>query len=169
MILDKFELTKVDQSANEVLVNLMELYLHDMAEWFQFDTHPDGRYTYDTSNVWNKGMDVYFCYAGTIPVGFAIIDTAERFSSDPTMRDMDEFFIVRRYRRLGLGQAFATALWQLYSGAWIVRVFQKNLPAVPFWRSAIGKHTAGEFQEEVCEINNGVWSHFTFQHVLDKP
>ena len=27
----------------------------------------------------------------------------------------------------------------------------------------------GEFQEEVCEINNGIWTHFTFQHVLDKP
>lgn len=163
MILDRFQVTQVDQSANDILVNLMELYLHDMAEWFQFDTHPNGLYTYDTSNVWKKGMDVYFCYAGTIPVGFGIIDTAERFSNDPTMRDMDEFFIVRRYRRLGLGQAFATYLWQEYPSPWIVRVYQKNLPALSFWRSAISKHTGGDYQETICEIDDGIWSHITFQ------
>ena len=162
MLLDRFQVIRVDQAADGVLTNLMELYLHDMAEWFQFDNHPDGRYGYDTQNLWDKGMDVYFVYSGNNPIGFGIIDTAERFSDDPTMHDMDEFFVIRRYRRSGLGHAFATYLWKQYTGTWIVRVYHRNQPALPFWRSTISRHTGGEYEEKVCEIDGGTWSPFTF-------
>jgi len=39
-----FVMRRVDRSHDVTLQNLFEHYLHDMAEWFQFDYGPQGRY-----------------------------------------------------------------------------------------------------------------------------
>ena len=35
---DNFRIARVDRTADDVLGNLFEHYLHDMAQWFEFDT-----------------------------------------------------------------------------------------------------------------------------------
>ena len=44
--MEKLELTveRIDESSNALITNLFDLYMHDMAEWFLFDTEEDGRY-----------------------------------------------------------------------------------------------------------------------------
>ncbi|NJN50905.1 MAG: hypothetical protein HC809_03095 [Gammaproteobacteria bacterium] len=70
--------------------------------------------------------------------------------------------MVRRHRRSGVGQAFAAHVWDLYRSPWVVRVFQGNLPAVPFWRGAVARYTDGSSREEVREVNGRKWSYFLF-------
>ena len=157
-----FHITRVDRSADHVLRNLFEHYLHDMAQWFEFDTEIDGRYAYSTGEVWDKGYDVYFAYTAAMPIGFALVGSAETWTNNAAMRDMDEFFVMRRYRRHGVGAAFANYLWDQYPGDWLVRVLQGNLPAMPFWRGIIATRTANEFHEEARISNQRPWSYFTF-------
>ena len=53
----KFRVQKVDQSADPILRNLFELYLHDMAEWFEFDTSSEGSFSFPTQQeVWDKAL-----------------------------------------------------------------------------------------------------------------
>ena len=161
MLPDNFRIARVDRTADDVLGNLFEHYLHDMAQWFEFDTGTDGSYSYATHAIWDA-YDVYFAYADSIPIGFALIGSAAAWTDDSATRDMDEFFVIRRYRRHGVGREFANHLWNQYPGSWLVRVMQGNLPALPFWREIIAARAGGAFKEDVRTANERVWSYFTF-------
>jgi predicted acetyltransferase len=156
------DIRRVDRSQAPVVDNLLELYCHDMAEWFLVDAHEDGRYAYPAEEVWNDGVDVYLARLDRVPIGFALVGSAEPYVGDPSVKDLDEFFIVRRHRRGGLGQALATHVWNAYPGQWLVRVFQGNRPALPFWRAAIGRYTGGGYSEEERDVNGRRWSYFRF-------
>jgi predicted acetyltransferase len=61
--------------------------------------------------------------------GFALVRTSAPF-------DMAEFFIIRKYRRRGIGRA-AIELFQRFAGLWQVRQQHTDPPATGFWRSVI--------------------------------
>jgi predicted acetyltransferase len=159
-----FVIRRVDRSHDATLQNLFEHYLHDMAEWFQFDYAPDGRYAYDPAFYRDNGAEVWFAYVGEIPIAFAVVGSAQAFIDDADAKDLDEFFVVRRYRRSGVGRDFARQVWDAYSGRWVVRVFQGNVPALPFWRGAIAEYTDHAYREEVRSIRERPWSYFTFDN-----
>jgi len=140
-----YRIEEVDDSADAVLRNLFEHYLHDMAEWFLFDSREDGAYHFATEEVWGT-YRVYLLYAARIPVGFALVGSADEYLARGGVHDMDEFFVVRRHRRHGL-----------------VRVYEANLPAVPFWRAAISSYTRDAFVEQARSVRDRPWSYFEFR------
>ena len=158
-----FRVEQVDDSCDSILKNLFEHYLHDMAEWFEFDSEETGAYNYPTSTVWEKGYKVHLLYHQTIPMGFALLGSGEEFVQQADLQDVDEFFVVRRYRRTGVGRAFAGHLWDHSPGDWLVRVFQRNLPAMPFWRNTIDGYTDSNYSETVHRVNGYAWSYFLFR------
>ena len=158
----EYRFVQVDRSFEPVLANLFELYLHDMAEWFRFDTNATGKYADSVGWAWEDGGTAHAIYFGDIPVGFALLAGGEEFTGDPSSMDVEEFFVVRRHRRAGLGRAFAEYVWNLHPGPWVVRVFQANLPAIPFWRSTVAAFTDNRHHEETRVVNEHPWSYFTF-------
>lgn len=72
MTLAKYKVQKVDETADPILRNLFELYLHDMAEWFEFDTSKVRRYSFPSQlEVSDKGIDVYLIYSGDISMSLS--------------------------------------------------------------------------------------------------
>jgi predicted acetyltransferase len=57
------------------------------------------------------------------------------FTGDP--HDVTEFFIMRKFRRPGVGKRAAAGLFQRYPGRWTVRQQVSNPAATAFWRTAI--------------------------------
>ena len=163
MTAPKFRVERIDRSSDQILKNLMEHYLHDMAEWFEFDSSEDGSYSYSTDHLWDEGFDVFLVYSDVIPIGFAIVGSGERWIEDINARDLDEFFVIRRYRRRGVGQFLAEHVWSLYPGKWVVRVFQRNLGALPFWRVVVSGYAGGAYEEDIREVEGLRWSYFTFR------
>jgi predicted acetyltransferase len=153
---------RVDRSHEAVLRNLLELYCHDLAEWLLLDAKDDGTYGYPPEKVWSPRVEVHLASLGSVPVGFALVGSAEPYVGDAEARDVNEFFVVRRHRRSGLGQALATHVFGLHPGRWLVRVYQGNLPALPFWRRIVGAHTGGAYREEVRSVAGRSWSYLTF-------
>jgi len=51
--------------------------------------------------------------------------------------DVAEFFILRGYRRAGIGTEVAHQVWRRFPGRWQVRVIVSNEPAYRFWHHAI--------------------------------
>lgn len=162
------KILRVDRSHDPILRNLLEFYLHDMAEWFEFESGEDGKYTYATEKLWSDDHAVYFAYAGSIPIGFGLVQPAEPYIDAPGAKDLEEFFVVRRHRRSGVGRAVAAHIWDANPGGWLIRVYQGNLPALPFWRGAIAAYTRGEFREEVRAVKDRPWSYFTFNTPANK-
>jgi predicted acetyltransferase len=157
-----FRVARVDRSADEVLGNLFEHYSYDMAEWFDIEINSDGRYSYPIERIWSEGTEVFLAYSAELPIGFALVGSARKWIGEGDVRDLHEFFVIRRHRRHGVGQALANHVWGQYPGAWLVRVYHRNLPALPFWRRAIASFTANRFQEEVRTVEDRQWSYFRF-------
>jgi predicted acetyltransferase len=161
MPVSDLSIVRIGPESDDILRNLFEHYLHDMSEWFLFDTKADGRYAFDTSIIWERGYAAYLAKVGATIAGFALIGSAAEWLGEGT-HDVDEFFVLRRFRRSGIGEHMAGQLWSERPGEWLVRAFAANAPAVPFWRSAIASYSKGAFREERRMVNGHPWIYFRF-------
>ena len=70
------------------------------------------------------------CDAGpSTPLRVAWDDTA----NDHHVFDIAEFFVLRRYRRSGVGREAAFLAWDRFPSSWTVRVAERNAGALAFW------------------------------------
>lgn len=155
-------LSKIGPESDVILRNLFEHYIHDMAEWFEIDTKADGSYSYDTSVIWKNGYDAYLAKVGDSIAGFALAGSAVEWLGDTGAHDVRDFFVIRRYRRSGVGQRMATLVWSEHPGEWLVRVLEANAPAIHFWRTAISSYSGGSYEEEARIVKDRPWRFFRF-------
>jgi predicted acetyltransferase len=114
------------------LRQLLELYQYDFSEFNRADVGGDGRYGWrNLDALWTAPERHPFLFRvdGHL-AGFAIVRTG-----DPT--DMAEFFVMRKYRRSGIGIDAARAVFSAFPGAWQTRQQFANTAATAFWRRAI--------------------------------
>ncbi len=155
-------ISKIGPESDVVLRNLFEHYLHDMAEWFDVDTKPDGSYSYDTSGIWKNGYDAYLAKVGDLPAGFALVGSAAEWLGDIGTHDVHEFFVLRAFRRNGFGRRMAALVWEEHPGEWLVRVLELNAAAVHFWRTSIASYSHGLYEEDGCIVKGRPWRFFRF-------
>ncbi len=155
-------------SSADVLRNLLELYCHDMSEWLDVEPDEQGRFSnhYDTLKCWQNRGSVFIAKNGELPIGFAIVQPAHPFT-DAGGWDLKEFFILRKYRRSGVGQRLAKFVWDSSPEKWLVRVHSANTPAVPFWRKTVRSYTEGKSVEDVHDVNGNHWIYFSFDEKAD--
>lgn len=149
-----------------LLSNLLELYMHDLSVAFpNIELRPDGRFGY-------RGLELYWSEPerrfpflircdGRV-AGFALVTRGSPASEDPDVFDVAEFFVLRRYRRSGVGRRAAALLWNRFPGRWIVRVSEGNPGAVPFWADVIADYTGGAATELKRPGNPHAWRVFSF-------
>lgn len=78
----------------------------------------------------------------TEPAGFAIVRSTGQHEFD-----MEQFFILRKYRRAGFGRDAAQMLFRAFSGRWTVEQIAVNEAAQSFWRHVISDYTDGNFDD----------------------
>ena len=162
-------ISKLGPESDFLLRNLSEHYCHDLSEWFDLDTGADGRYSYDTASVWAKGYDAYLAKVGDSIAGFALIGSAGEWLGNVGGHDIHEFFIMRKFRRRGVGRSVATFLWDEHPGEWLVRVLEANASAVAFWRGGISLYSLGSYREERQILSGRYWKFFRFVSNRAKP
>lgn len=118
-----------------LIANLIQLYLYDMTESMPFPVGPDGRFEYDFfDRFWRFP---YLIQSGDEIAGFAfVIDQCPLTARKPCWF-MAEFFVLKAYRRRGVGQAAVAAILGHHPGDWHVAVPLANEPAQAFWESAL--------------------------------
>ena len=60
---------------------------------------------------------------------------------NPSVYDVAEFFVMRKYRRHNVGRHAALLLWAMLPGRWTVRVSEGNAGALQFWRRIVSDFT----------------------------
>ena len=78
--------------------------------------------------------------------GFALVKDRADFAG-AGVREINEFFVLRKYRRRGVGTRAAEALFALFAGRWEVAELVWNVAAQRFWRRVIVRCAAGEIVE----------------------
>jgi predicted acetyltransferase len=120
-----------------LLGNLLELYAHELSDVFQeVVLGPDGRFGYPRLPLYWSEPDRRWAFIiraeGQI-AGFVLATRGSPAAEDPEVLDVAEFFVLRRYRRRGVGQRAARLLWRRLSGRWTVRVAEQNRSGLAFW------------------------------------
>lgn len=115
-----------------VLWRLLQLYLHDFSELDGRTVNARGEFEY-------RWFDDYWSDPARIPLlvrvngkwaGFALLRLG-------TTNEMAELFVMRRYRRSGVGRKVAAECFRRFPGRWRIHEVRGNDDAVAFWRSVI--------------------------------
>jgi predicted acetyltransferase len=149
-----------------ILANLLELYVHDLSEIFPVEIGRDGRFGYEHLPRYWEAPSLRFPFlvrADGALAGFVLATRGSPASQDPSDFDVAEFFVLRRYRRSGVGHAAATQLWDRIPGRWIVRVSTANRAGLPFWRRVVSEYTAGVFVEDERPGSPHPWRVLSFE------
>ena len=152
-MIDCVTLTPVPKSQKQIITNLIQLYKYDFSEFAEIgspygEVGPDGRFIYE-------GLDCYWQEDGRFALtveadgrlaGFVLVN---RWSALNRLLDhaVAEFFVLRKYRRIGVGSHAARVLFERWPGRWEVAVARYNKPALSFWRKAICAAVDGTVEE----------------------
>ena len=154
------ELVAAAPSEEPILANLLELYGHDFSEFHPVELGPEGRFGYPRLALyWSEPQRHPFLVRvdGRL-AGFALVVSG-------SVCDMAEFFIVRRYRRRGIGVEVAKQVWRQFPGPWEVRVMESNRAGREFWERAIAQFVAVPVPPVRVERNGVDWMVFSFESV----
>ena len=137
-----------------VLENLMQLYKYDFSEFEAEDVDRDGRFPFVGFGSFFAMRDphAYLVRVDGNLAGFALAyrDHAFRNPTEPTWW-MHEFFVMRAYRRRGVGERVATQLFETLGGTWEIGQVPDNVGAQAFWRTIVGRYTGGDYEEFVID------------------
>ncbi len=126
------DVTTATISDKAVVRRLLELYAHDFSEFEDYDVDEHGLFGYPYLDHYWTDPDRHpflFRVDGHL-AGFALVRSG-------TPHDMAEFFVLRKYRREGIGAHAARDVFARFPGAWQVRQLTANARATSFWRATI--------------------------------
>jgi predicted acetyltransferase len=148
----QFEIVDATRADEPVLAALAELYQYDFTEFTGGDVGDDGRFGAGLlARYWMEpGRHAFLARAYGRLAGFALVRRGSAFET-PGVWDMDEFFVMRKHRRSGLGRYMAHTIFDRLGGAWEVREMANNAPAQAFWRRIIGEYTDGRYSERAYD------------------
>ena len=136
------------------LQQMLELYQYELSDIWPQDTDAQARYGYDLGRH-RRGahFHAHVALAGSQYAGFALVCPARVTRSQGCW--MEQFFVLKRFRRQGVGFALARYVLDHHPGEWEVGQMTANTAAQAFWRQTISALTNGAFVEIV--VKEGEW------------
>lgn len=137
----------------DVLQRLMQLYAYDFSPITDQDVDARGTFVLrDVARFWDEPhYHPLLIHEGDALAGFAIVSAQSRLWPDQPAWDMAEFFVLRKFRRRGVGARAAALAFAKFTGRWEVRELAANVEATAFWRAVIAKVTGGRYEELVFD------------------
>jgi predicted acetyltransferase len=131
------------------LRRLMQLYLYDLGSLDGWDIGDDGTYgnAERIEGFWTDERRQRYLVKVEGKLGGFILARAGTYFSGEEAHEISEFFILQKYRRLGVGRNVANRTFDGFAGTWEVAVMKSNTPAQQFWRVVISEYTGDVFEE----------------------
>ena len=149
---------------------MIELYAHDFSEISDLRLNSNGRFGYAPLPLYWQESNRYpfLVKVDDTLAGFVLVKKGSEVSGDKNVWDVAEFFIVRGYRRHGIGMRVAHEVWSRFPGRWEVRVTERNRAGQAFWRRAVASFMGTKVEASVVEIDSKSWHVFSFDTGLAK-
>lgn len=133
----------------------LQLHLYDLSPYSGDETGPDGMYRYRyLDDYWQEdNRRPFLVMAGARPVGFVLVrlDVESLIQAGSRSHQVAEFFVLRKFRRQGIGSTAACQTFDLFPGHWEVAQIAGHAPARAFWLSTIDGYTQGRFVEKTLD------------------
>lgn len=133
------ELVPTEREQMPLIRNLYQFYIYESSDWEQEDVEVDGRfYIHDEHLVryWQEpGWSAQLLLVDGFIAGFLLIERSELPGVDAL--ELADLFILKKYRRQGIGRALATQVLMSGEDNWLVRFYGQDEIALAFWRSVL--------------------------------
>jgi len=145
------ELRPVEYENKVILGNLLQFYRYDFSVYDEEDVNPHGlfNYRYLDAYWYEYGRYPYFIMCDGQYIGFSLVRHGayhfQQQQHDADIVSLAEFFIMKRYRRKGLGREAAHQTFNLMDGLWQVNTPTNNTPARQFWEQTIQIYTKDNY------------------------
>lgn len=141
----------------KVVQNMFQYYVYDMAGYIGrqlgWKLEEDGLYELIPSLIlyWQEeGRYPFLIRVKEELAGFVLIN--KQGSTPDVDWNIGEFFIMKPFQRLGLGQMIAELCFDTFKGNWQVMVIPGNIGAYQFWQKTIAHYTQGNFTESLQKL-----------------
>jgi predicted acetyltransferase len=165
------QIVPVELDQKSILRQLLELYLYDFSEYDDAELDEHGRYGYEyLDHYWiEEGRHPFFIRVaadggGGKLAGFVLVNSHSFVLEDPEAKSIAEFFVMRKYRRRGIGQYVATQVFDRFPGKWEVDQHEGNRPSYLFWETVIDAYTGRQYNKEELANEHLVGQAITFDN-----
>ena len=147
----------VEWDQKPILRQLLELYNYDFSEFDDEDIGELGWYGYKyLDHYWTEeGRHPFFIRVATASgdtgggagklAGLVLLNQYCYVQKGPEARSIAEFWVMRKYRRRGVGKAAATLVFDRFPSKWEVLQHGGNRPSYLFWEKVIDRYTGGQY------------------------
>ncbi len=146
-------LVVIEMSNATIFDRLIQEYEEEFSPITGKQKQGDGKYALDSD--WREPNEGFYWLQNEEVVGFAIIGREGEYW------DVREFYIVPTFRKQGVGETFAKAVFDRHEGHWQVRQIAGADIAKAFWRKVVDKYSLGSFEE--VEESDSYWGSITCQ------
>ena len=114
----KIEPILIEQKS--VFMQLMELYMYDFSLYSNDDVNEYGYFGYShIDDYWNEyGRFPHFIRVDGRIAGFVLVRSCCEYNELPNPHNIAEFFVLQKYRRLGIGKFVASQIFDMHKGGW---------------------------------------------------
>jgi predicted acetyltransferase len=149
-----YEIRRAEAEDATLINNMLELYQYELSDIWDQDLDSSGRYGYDLDRfLRGKSRFAYLLTVQGAPAGFALVGTR------PITKEfgywMDQFFVMKKYRRRRLASEFAAAVIAEHPGDWEIGAMVGNERALAFWRQFVKTELAVDADE--VRLETGWW------------
>ena len=163
----RVELVPASREQEPIVAQLLELYIHDFSELLDIDVGEDGRFGYPRLPLyWSEPDSHPFLVRVTGRYAGLVLIRRERNASNAVW-DVAEFFVLRAYRRRGIGNQIAHQLWRGFPGLWQVRVLDTNIAGTRFWSHAVSAFLGRHCEPVRVQKEGQRWVYFSFSTEKD--
>jgi predicted acetyltransferase len=133
------ELIQTGPEEAALIRNLYQYYAYESSDWEQEDVEADGRFYIHDDHLarywqdpqWSANLLLVDGYIA----GFLLIEGSELPGIDAL--ELADLFILKRYRRKGIGRAIATQVLCSGEANWLVRFYDQDEVSQAFWRTVL--------------------------------
>jgi predicted acetyltransferase len=144
------EVVAVSPDEMSTLRNLFQFYEYDFSEIEAARVGDDGRFHQLEKAEFEHA---YFFKVDRGLAGFALVNRKpSRLVDGEMVWWMEEFFVMRRYRRASLGRRAAQTVIERHPGTWELTQTPNNHAAIAFWRTVLAAYAYDE-----VEIDDPKW------------
>jgi len=148
----KIEVIQATLEDKPILQRMMEFYQYDFSEYDDSDLDSHGTFGYAwLDHYWREqGRYSFIVHVDGKLAGFVLVNQFTYLSDSEW--SIAEFFIMRKYRREGIGRTTAFFIFDKFRGVWEIHQLENNQPSQHFWRKVISEYTHGQYSETL--LNN---------------
>ena len=145
------------------LQHMLELYQYELSDIWDQDLDEQGEYGYALDKFFDPALRGHTHHAFIVRAegqfaGFALVNDALKVGAVGQGHWMDQFFILKKYRRQGLGRLAATQVFAARPGHWEVGQMLANHAAQAFWRRVIAElPQASPMEYREHRLTGGWW------------